>query len=126
MISNKPLFGAEILCEYRGPVIPKEALAYYHSDKLFDIELTQNGVRRPYCIVGEGICAYINDCANILGKEYSKADLEELQYNESSEIQTYPGYEYNAHVAKTALGKIFIVSMKEIKANSEIFFSYGK
>ncbi|CAM9831269.1 unnamed protein product [Ectocarpus fasciculatus] len=114
----------EILCEYRGPVIMGSTR--YPSDKLFTINLPEDGVMQPYHIIGEGICAHINDCADILGKQYTLEDIQELRYNESASLPTYPGYSYNAHYLKTALGKVFIASVTDIKANTEIFFSYGK
>ena len=116
----------EILCEYRGPVISQSVSHLVQSDKLFNIELPENGDMKTYFIMGKGICAYINDCANILGQRFTEADLDNLQLNESAEISPYPGYEYNARYLRTALGKVFISSIKDIKANSEIFFSYGK
>ena len=114
----------EILCEYRGPVISGKTR--YPSDKLFTINLPEDGMVYPYQIIGDNICAHINDCADILGKEYTLQDIHDLRHNESASLPTYPGYSYNSHYVKTALGKVFIASLTNIKANTEIFFNYGK
>ena len=40
-------------------------------------------------------------------------------------LDTYPDKPQNAKVYHTPLGKVFISSLRDIKANEEIFISYG-
>ena len=52
-----------IICEYRGPIVAEEDKKKFpYNDKYFNIEVDNEG----YSILGEGICAMINDCSNAL------------------------------------------------------------
>ena len=111
----------EIICEYRGQV--GEPLFAPHSDKRFSSRVENTALN----LVGNTICAYINDCAWIYNNSFTFADIDYFMRlpNEDS-IPAYPGFEYNAKYAVTKMGKVFINSTKHIKAGSEIFYSYGR
>ena len=109
----------EVQCELRGPVITTDASI--NSDKLFTTTFNQI----PVNIVVNTVCTYMNDCADILGRIYSRNEIELLKNTRSYYLPTYPGYSYNAAALITKLGKVFIMSQTEIKAGDEIFFAYG-
>lgn len=114
----------EILCEYRGPT-SKNGFATRPSDKLFSVT-TMNEIE--YVIDGNNICSVVND-AVLLSAEppYTKDELRTyLASKYRNSIPTHPGFEYNAYYNETRMGKLFLVSLTDIKANSEIFYSYGK
>jgi hypothetical protein len=119
VFAKRDIPASTILCEYRGPVILKQYSNQILDDKKLDIEI--DGV--DYIIVGNTLCAKINDCANILERKQVLDDLG----NEDMTVDfiPYEGYTYNS-VIYAHYGKMFIVSTKDIKAGEEIFSSYGR
>ena len=92
-----------LICEYRGPVIAQKDVDRYHkstnNDKLFNVEGPDG---KSYHILGENICAYINDCTSIMNKSYTSAEvafLDSLDKGDKS-MQSgavcYAGHAYNA------------------------------
>ena len=112
----------EIICEYRGPMIDFDIP--YSSDKKFRAG-TREG--RTYSILGNTICAMINDPVWVVNKTYTPEEIESFK-NATTEdiIPLYPGLTYNANYVATAMGKIFIYATAFIPANAEIFFPYGR
>jgi hypothetical protein len=110
----------EILCEYRGPIIPTSI--NYRNDKKFGIEF--NG--ELLSIVGESLCSKINDCVNIINYNYTQSEFELMLANpEQVKLPTYAGFKHNAAALRSKMGKIYAVSTDFIPAGSEIFFEYG-
>ena len=111
-----------IICEYRGPIILEEYyLNFYHNDKLFDVK-NING--KEHKVIGNNICAYINDCTSALNRSYTIQAIEMLN-NGSIKMNCFDNYSYNAKYVKTFEGKVFIKSIIDINKDEEIFFSYG-
>jgi hypothetical protein len=111
-----------IICEYRGPIISEEYYSnFYHNDKLFDIK-NING--KEHKIIGNNICAYINDCTSALNRSYTIQAIEMLN-NGSIKMNCFDNYSYNAKYVKTFEGKVFVKSINDINKDEEIFFSYG-
>jgi len=114
----------ELLCEYRGPAILESAAAEYGSQNKFKTTAPDGTNLNIIC---DSICSVINDCANIVGDTYSGEDLFRFKTADREDIiPTYDGFSYNAHFVKTALGKILLYSTIPIKADTEIFFPYGR
>lgn len=112
----------ELLCEYRGAVIP--ANVSFRSDYTFSAT-TINGERINIIPdMDKPICAFINDCSLILGHNYTMSELKEMEANNSA-LPTYTGFSQNAGPIFTAMGKVFIASTKAIAAGEEIFYPYG-
>jgi hypothetical protein len=117
----------EILCEYRGAIISKESYDYI-SEYVF----TTYAAGEALSIIpdfNKPICAYINDCVDIdryhTAKRSSNSSFDVLSNSEQS-LPLHAGYTINAAPQRTSLGKVFVVSIREISANEEIFFSYGR
>ena len=120
----------EIICEYRGAVIP--ASIPFKSNYIFNTK-TYDGI--DISIVpdmNKPICAYINDCVHIYGGNYSTEDLNDIESKIASEevntnnaFPNHIGFSHNAHVIFTKMGKIFIGATHDIKAGEEIFYPYG-
>jgi hypothetical protein len=112
----------EIICEYRGPAVSTSVAV--DSRKLYSTKV--NG--KTFRIIGNTICAFINDCAHIYGANYTVDMLAAMFQTEAGEesIPTFPGYDYNARADHRPSGKIFIKSIRHIKAHEEICFSYGR
>jgi hypothetical protein len=111
----------ETICEYRGQI--GDHSFDPSSDKRFAIRI--DGTLRS--LIGNTICAYINDCTWIHNNSFTFADIDYfMRLKNEDSIPTYPGFEYNAKYVITKMGKVFIHSTKFIKAGSEIFFSYGR
>lgn len=122
----------EILCEYRGIAIDAADRNRVHSDKVFDIR-TPDG--KIYSLIGDNICTSINDAVHIFspdesGNYHVPYTTEQIAAFEASEyldsIPTTPGFAYNAMYDIRPTGKVFVVSMTNITAGSEIFLPYGK
>lgn len=113
----------EILCEHRGAVLP--ASVAYKSDYSFTIT---TAVHQSVNIIPQhgkmGICAFINDCVQVIGSNYTAALLDEMERTYEP-LLTYPGFEWNATPVSTGMGKVFLVTTKEIPAGSEVFYFYG-
>mmetsp|Transcript_21351 Transcript_21351/g.48331 ORF Transcript_21351/g.48331 Transcript_21351/m.48331 type:complete len:218 (+) Transcript_21351:159-812(+) len=114
----------DIICEFRGPVILAEDLHHFPGDKNF-------GVVGPddllYVIIGQNVCAYINDCSTVLAQNYT---LEEWQAMDEttyvSQRKCYDGFSDNAFILKASAAptKIFVAASRDIEAGEEIFFPY--
>jgi hypothetical protein len=113
----------EILCEHRGAVVP--ASMAVKTDYSFTIT---TGAHQSVNIIPQpnkmGICAFFNDCVQVIGSNYTAAQLNEMERTYQP-LATYPGYEWNAGPVSTGMGKVFIVAKKTIPVGSEIFYSYG-
>lgn len=112
----------EILCEYRGNVIPEEI--HVHSDYVFSATTITGDLIKIIPNKDMPICAYFNDCSSILGHNYTVGELAAIEAHNSSFL-TYPGFSYNAAPQLTRMGKVFIVSTTPIQAGQEIFIAYG-
>lgn len=109
----------EILCEYRGPIIKNEQ--FYQSDKLYTISSVRNEMMK---IVGNTLCAYINDCIDTSKLNYTKTDGNVVIHNHDP-VPTFDNFPYNAGPMSTKLGKVFITSITNIPAGAEICYFYG-
>ena len=112
------IYNNNIICEYRGPIISDhDKKKFPYNDKFFNIEVDEKG----YSILGEGICSYINDCSNSLQLLLSN---DTLVYESNDPSKCYDNYNYNARAI--GLGyKVFIIAIRDIQPNEEIFFSYS-
>ena len=122
----------EIICEYRGVAIDPEHRLKVPSDKYFYIR-TANG--QPYALLGNSLCSLINDAAHIVQEDaegditipYTEQQLDQFEQSSDADVlPTYANYRYNAQYIQANTGKIFIVSLVNITAGEEIFYSYGK
>ena len=131
----------EIICEFRGLIYKNEHESdrdtvnrndinpnkNNQSDKLFSIQSIDN---INYMLNGNSICSLVNDAVQIVvDPPYTKGELRSYAEAEHrNSIPTHDGdqYQYNAYYNETVMGKVFLMSVNDIKANSEIFFSYGK
>ena len=106
-----------IICEYRGPIFDDESqYKLPYNDKLFG--MNHNG--KSYCILGEGVCSFINDCSNAMVLLQQNSSLLNVEEDPS---QCYESFSYNA--IALALGpKVFVTSSRDIMPGEEIFFSY--
>jgi len=112
------IYSDNIICEYRGPIISEiDKKKFPYNDKFFTVEVDDKG----YSILGEGICSYINDCSNSLQLLLSN---DTLVYESNDPSKCYDNYNYNARAI--GLGyKVFIMAIRDIQPNEEIFFSYS-
>jgi hypothetical protein len=110
----------EIICEYRGPIIKGDA--YFLSDKLYNINSIKNETMK---IVGDTICAYINDCIDIAKIKYTRYENGSVVIHESAIVPTFENHPYNAVPVTTNLGKVFIASSTLIPGGTEVCFFYG-
>lgn len=113
----------EILCEYRGATIPEEQA--FNSNYLYSSKKITGEGFHIVPDMNKPICAIINDCALIVGNNYTNEELEAYEANDTLIMPTYPGYAYNARPMFTLMGKVFIISNEIIPAGAEIFYSYG-
>ena len=94
-----------LLCEYRGAVVAMADAGKVHSDK--SLQFTFEG--HEYMMVGEGICAMINDCRDL----------------KKGRGECHDGFDYNAKViTEKTSGKVFIVTARYVKKGEELFWSY--
>jgi hypothetical protein len=110
----------EILCEYRGPIIQDSIV--FSSDKLYTINSIQNETMK---IVGDNICAYINDCIDVARVNYTRYEDGSVVIHESGIVPTIENHPYNAAPLTTRLGKVFIASISLIPAGTEVCYFYG-
>ena len=64
-----------------------------------------------YAILGDNICAIINDTSNVLG---------DPKFDENGDYLPYPGYSNNCEMVGN-FGKLFYVSIRDIKKGEELF-----
>jgi hypothetical protein len=112
----------QILCEYRGAVIPNNVP--YKSNYVYGSTMIDGSNILIVPDMDKPICAFINDCVNALDNVYQPEEL--YMYNQTMKnLPNYSGFEHNAVALSTSMGKILIVSSLAIPAGSEIFYSYG-
>ena len=110
----------ELICEYKGLIFPPNS---YKGVKNFRTSVANEELD----IVGNTICAQINDCAWISNPNYTLNDLKTIiEDDRQDSIPTIPGFPYNARYHYTAMGKVLIYSTVPIMAHTEICYSYGK
>ena len=86
------------------------------NDKFYNVHV--NG--ESYEIMGENLCAFVNDCTSAKALSYNVDQFNELTEN----IPCFDGFSYNALPVEMN-GKVFILSNRLINAGEEIFYSYG-
>lgn len=69
------------------------------------------------------VCTDINDCALIHGG-YTEDDITSLARKEAV-LPTIPGYSYNAVIQHEGT-KVFIMALRKIAKDEEIFFAHGR
>jgi hypothetical protein len=112
----------ELLCEYRGPTILGD-VEYISPTKFRTTALDGTEMN----IISDSICSIINDCANIVDSNFTEEDINAIKAADREDIiPTYESFEYNAKFVVTKLGKVLLYSTAPIKADTEIFFSYGR
>ena len=92
-----------ILCEYRGAILPRDEGLKVPSDKSVFLKIEE----KDYVLVGDGICAMINDCRDV----------------NKGHQECHDGFHHNARVM-TLHSKVFIVSNRPIRAGEELFWDY--
>lgn len=112
----------EILCEYRGAVIPSSVA--FKSDYTFTATTSTGEMIHIIPDMDKPICAYINDCSLIIGHNYTLSELNAMEAANTN-LPTYPGFSQNAAPIFTGMGKVFIASTRAIAAGEEIFYPYG-
>lgn len=108
----------EVLCEMRGPVVPEDAPVY--SDKLF--KFSSLARKEPLKVMVNNICAFINDCIDLATVNSTRKTP---QPGDAAPVPVHDSRAHNAAAMVTKLGKVFIVSKKDISAGSEICYFYG-
>ena len=71
----------------------------------------------------DSVCMFINDCVDI-HHGYTTEDLVKIQRHEQ-ELPLLPGRAYNAE-AHWDGSKVFVVTVRDISKDEEIFFAYGR
>jgi hypothetical protein len=122
VFTKVPVFKNEIICEYRGAVIPSDIP--FKSDYIYHTRTADGNLIHIVPDMNKPICAFINDCVKILGSNYSTAELNAIETT-GGELPTYDGFKHNAFTMYTKLGKIFIVATEDIPADTEVFYPYG-
>ena len=113
-----------IICEYRGPIIFADDITKFNgNDKIYDIT-GPDGLK--YKILGDTVCAYINDCTAALYRPYTVEEWHSVNNsNYGPGVPCIDNFAYNAEPLYHSSGKVFIISSREILAGEEIFYSYG-
>ena len=85
-----------IICEYRGPMIASKDRDAYSNSNLRDKMISTRGPDGlSYVIIGQNICAKINDCTSILNKSYTQEEVNEL--DKTKKVPScFDGFSYNA------------------------------
>lgn len=129
----------DLVCEYRGPIVKqidarRAKLDINYTWDMIDVD------GEPAYIMGENVCAFINDCVSILdnpkilnvdfldnwGKNIT--ELNEKQIPGGSwmpdEIECRAGKDENLVAIKTG-GKVLVIANRDIQKGEELFFFYG-
>jgi hypothetical protein len=122
VFTKVPVFKNEIICEYRGAIIPSDVP--FESNYIYHTKTLDGKMIHIVPDMNKPICAYINDCVKILGSNYTIAELNDIIAT-NGDLPTYDGFKHNAGTLYTKLGKIFIVAIEDIPANTEVFYPYG-
>jgi len=106
VFARMPIQQGSIICEYRGPIVLSE-----HSNKVkSDKKMTMSYQGKSYTVIGQGVCALINDCRDIANAENKTC---------------HQGYSHNAKSYQDQLsGKLFVMASRYIHTGEEIFFDY--
>lgn len=86
--------------------------AVAQSDKVMGLSVA--GI--DYAILGDNICAFLNDASNV---------LDGPKFDAFGEYFPYPGFENNCEMVGN-FGKIFFASKRDIIQGEELFVSYGR
>jgi hypothetical protein len=113
-----------VICEYRGPIVAAEDYTEIVGDnKAYSI---LGPDEKDYKILGENICAFINDCTSATDHAISFDGWQSLNLQtDSSGIPCYEGFSYNAKFLSDHNGKVFVLSNRLIHPGEEIFVPYG-
>ena len=122
MYSKVPIFKNEIICEYRGAIVPSNVP--FESDYIYSTRTSTGEMIHIIPDMDKPICAYINDCVKILGSNYTARELSLMEQGQG-DLPTYDGFHHNAGTLFTKMGKVFIVATEDIPARTEIFYPYG-
>lgn len=115
----------EVLCEYRGAVVPINAeFEYPDPDYIYASRTYTNDMVYVLPNKDKLICAFINDCVNADPDAYTSSELEAVAAGKAA-LKTHPGYSHNAGTSYTKMGKILIMSATNISAGSEVYLDYG-
>jgi hypothetical protein len=112
----------EILCEYRGAIVPSEVP--YESDYIYTSRTATN---EPFQIIPDmdkPICSYINDCVVADPSAYTDTEFDTIESGQAA-LKTHEGFQHNAAALITKMGKVFVISTANISTGSEVFFAYG-
>lgn len=112
VFARKDIPAGSIVCEYRGNVVPMTDPVTQLSDKVMGLNVA--GV--DYAILGDNICAIINDAANV---------LDTPKFDDMGEYLPYRGFGNNCEMVGN-FGKLFYVSTRDIDKGEELFVSYGR
>ena len=118
LFAKKIFKNDEIIGEYRGHIVDSEK----SNDPIFDYETKMLTINDKYVMLGRSIVAYANDCVKYDYKKYGTKDYEE--WIKKEDFPKIEGCEYNADI-KFKGNKAFLVAIKEIKVNDEIYLDYG-
>lgn len=113
---------SEILCEYRGAIVSTNV--QYESDHIYNAKTSTNEIIQIIPDMERPICSYINDCVVATPDGYTDSEVDAIERGEMK-LKVYPGYSHNAQALVTKMGKVFIISTKEIPAGTEVFYEYG-
>ena len=99
-----------IICEYRGTIIESDDIRKLDDnmiDKAYNI-VGPDGL--GYQILGEGVCAFINDCTSAMAHQYTIDEWRTLTDSATiTNVPCFEGFEYNAVALSQPNGKMFIV-----------------
>jgi hypothetical protein len=109
----------EVICEMRGAIVPNSVLI--DSDKLYT--LSTNFSKDLMKLIVTNLCAYVNDCIDLNKVNFTVVNGSVHVYE--TEAPTFDGFKYNAVDSTTKLGKVFIHSIMNIPAGTELCFFYG-
>jgi hypothetical protein len=101
-----------IVCEYRGRIVSVDDAAVAQSDKVMGLSIAG----ADYVILGDNICAIINDASNV---------LDGPKFDENGDYLPYAGFSNNCEMVGN-FGKLFYVSSRDIKKGEELFVYYGR
>lgn len=139
VFAKNPIKQGDVVCEYRGPVVKKTIAERLKLDNNYTWEMVDPDGDLAY-ILGDTICAYINDCINIVGNPLVRSNkfLDEWQKNLTEgnekgdspsgwvpdEVQCKRPHEVNL-VSMSVGHKVLLVAKKDLDPGEELFYYYG-
>lgn len=110
-----------LLCEYSGVIVPQDYKGedYNRARAFHTVDLTGT----THAIIGDTICAEINDCARINNHPFTARDINYFSKRRNMILPSIPGFANNAQGVTTS-GKVWVVSLRDIEAGEEILYSY--